>query len=253
MDNRFSIHIPPGWDVAGNTNGGYLMMEAARIMCALAERQKAVSVTGHYLRPVGHGPCELRCQVLKQGRRLTTVRADVYFQQKMALTVLGAFADNIEPDEAARIFTQGPPTLPPPPNCVVAWHPPTCASLYERITILADPAVPSMLTGQKAGKGTLEAWIGPPQGKDQASTFELMLLVDVFQPAAFDLGLPINWTPTIELTVHIRGAPAPGWLRARVATEFVSGGLLDESVVLWDSEDQLVAHSRQISVEPRKP
>jgi hypothetical protein len=31
--------------------------------------------------------------------------------------------------------------------------------------------------------------------------------------AAFNARLPVAWTPTVELTAHIRASPAPGWLR----------------------------------------
>ena len=74
---------------------------------------------------------------------------------------------------------------------------------------------------------------------------ELLLALDAMPPVAFDLGL-LGWTPTLELTAHIRARPAPGWLRVALSTDNLSGGFLEEDAVIWDSTDRLVAQSRQL-------
>ena len=45
----------------------------------------------------------------------------------------------------------------------------------------------------------------------------LPLLVDASPPAVF-AAMATGWVPTIELTVHVRAVPQPGWLRAAIAT-----------------------------------
>jgi hypothetical protein len=57
--------------------------------------------------------------------------------------------------------------------------------------------------------------------------------------------------PTIELTVHIRGVPAPGPLRCAFRSRFVGGGLVDEEGEIWDTTGTLVAQSRQLALTPR--
>ena len=69
-------------------------------------------------------------------------------------------------------------------------------------------------------------------------------------PVTFDLGM-YGWTPTLELTVHVRAVPAPGWLRVVHSTRNVAGGLLEEDAEVWDSADRLVAQSRQLARVPR--
>ena len=66
-----------------------------------------------------------------------------------------------------------------------------------------------------------------------------------------DARLPVAWTPTVELTAHIRTNPAPGWLRCRFATRFVTAGFLEEDGEVWDRTGRLVGQSRQLALVPR--
>ena len=69
-------------------------------------------------------------------------------------------------------------------------------------------------------------------------------------PVTFDLGRP-GWAPTLELTVHVRAVPAPGWLRVSHRTRNVAGGMFEEDCEVWDSAGRLVAQSRQLAMQPR--
>jgi hypothetical protein len=79
----------------------------------------------------------------------------------------------------------------------------------------------------------------------------LLLAVDAFPPTAFNARLPVAWTPTIELTAHVRARPAPGWLRCVFTTRFFTGGFLEEDGEVWDATGRLVAQSRQLALVPR--
>ena len=65
-------------------------------------------------------------------------------------------------------------------------------------------------------------------------------------PVTFDLGL-FGWVPTLELTVLLRGLPAPGWIRAVQRATLLQDGWLDEECLLWDSRGRLVAQARQLA------
>jgi hypothetical protein len=60
-----------------------------------------------------------------------------------------------------------------------------------------------------------------------------------------------GWAPTLELTVHVRAHPAPGWLRVRHQTRNLAGGMFEEDCEIWDSAGRLVCQSRQLALVPR--
>ena len=61
----------------------------------------------------------------------------------------------------------------------------------------------------------------------------------------------MGWAPTLELTVHVRARPAPGWLMLRHETRNVAGGMFEEDCEVWDAAGRLVAQSRQLARLPR--
>ncbi len=69
---------------------------------------------------------------------------------------------------------------------------------------------------------------------EPVDTVALLCALDAFPPTIFNADLPVAWTPTVELTAHVRARPAPGWLRCRFTTRFVTGGFLEEDGEIWD-------------------
>ena len=96
----------------------------------------------------------------------------------------------------------------------------------------------------------IRSWFRLPDG-EPVDPFGLVLGADSFPPASFHGELPIGWTPTLELTVHVRARPAGGWLAGRVTTRFVSDGFLEEDAEIWDGTGHLVAQGRQLALVPR--
>jgi acyl-CoA thioesterase len=62
----------------------------------------------------------------------------------------------------------------------------------------------------------------------------------------------IGWVPTIELTVHVRRRPAPGWILGRFRTDDLVDGRMIETGGLWDSTGAFVADCRQIGLVLQK-
>ena len=96
----------------------------------------------------------------------------------------------------------------------------------------------------------MSGWFRFP-GEEAGDWLGFSVAVDAFPPTVFRAGLPVAWTPTLELTAHIRARPEPGWLRCAFTTRFITGGFLEEDGEVWDASGRLVAQSRQLALVPR--
>ena len=123
-------------------------------------------------------------------------------------------------------------------------------AMMERLASRIYPGDEGFRTGAPTGDARIRGWFA---FADHApiDAIGLLLAADAFPPPVFNTDLPVAWVPTVELTVHIRGVPAPGPLRCQFRSRFVHDGRLDEDGEIWDSEGTLVAQSRQLALMPR--
>ena len=105
--------IHPGWDIAGNANGGYLLALAARGTGRRDRTAGAVMVTAHYLSPGRSGSVRIAAQVLKEGRRFATGTATMFSGDRPLLAVLGTLGD-LSQAEGPELVQGAPPELPRP-------------------------------------------------------------------------------------------------------------------------------------------
>lgn len=248
-DQVFTADIHDGWDVGGNANGGYLMALGARAMAA-ASRPHPVALSAHFLAPARPGPVRITPSVVKAGRRFTTLRATIASQQRPLVELLGSFGDLASIEGPVRIDAE-PPALPPPEECIrlqpsANGFPP---SMLSRVELRLHPEDAQFANGEPSGRPLFRGWLRLID--EPVDPFALLLAVDVFPPTIFNANLPIAWTPTLELTAHVRGIPQPGWLRCRFSTRFITGGMLEEDGEVWDESGRLVAQSRQLALTPR--
>ena len=143
------------------------------------------------------------------------------------------------------VFLDGtPPALPPPAECVgVPVGSFGLASIAERIEF-RSAELPGWFLGHPSGRPASEFWMRFADGRE-ADLLSLPLLVDSTAPSVLELGAG---STTIQLTVHLRAHPAPGWLACRATTRFVSGGYHEEDFEIWDSAGTMVAQSRQLGL-----
>lgn len=246
-DGRWTAEIKPGWDILGNANGGYLLAIAGKVLVELTGRPDPVTVTAHYLSPGRPGALEITGDIVREGRRFATARVTLTAGGKPVITVLGTFGDLSDaggPDHGDLV----PPHMPHPDACVslepTATFPPP---FMGKVDLRLDPTHAGWLAGQPGGQPHVQGWFRLKED-EPLDTNALLVAVDAFPPTAFTAGLPLGWTPTIELTAHVRRRPEPGWLRCSFTSKFVTGGFIEADGEIWDSSDRLVAQSRQLAL-----
>lgn len=258
----YDAELGSGWQIGAGVNGGMLlatMANALRSTLSDGGHVDPVSVTGYYLSASRPGPATVHTQVLRSGRSMSTGTASLVQADDSApggeverIRALATYGDLAAlPDDVRTTAT--PPDMPPPERCVSTDQAPPSfmeqAGLLERLDLRLDPACVGWALGKPSGRGMIQGWLRMADPREPDPLL-LLLAADALPPVTFDLGM-FGWTPTLELTVHLRGTPAPGWLRVTHSTRNVSGGFLEEDAEVWDSADRLVAQSRQLALAPR--
>jgi acyl-CoA thioesterase len=242
------------WRIGNGVNGGVIMCLATNALEQRLDLEGAhgdpLAFSGYFLTPSGPGPVEATTEVLRVGRTMSTGQVSVSQPGPDGALVerMRALASFGNLDASATVLqTAPPPDLPPPEECVSSTEAPeflSAASLLERIEIRLDPATAGWLEGRPSGRGEMRGWLRLRDGREPDPVM-LLFALDALPPVAFNLGI-LGWAPTLEFTGHVRGRPAPGWLRVSLSSQNITGGLMEEDAMVWDSEGRFVAQSRQL-------
>lgn len=251
-DGVYDAHLSADWTIGHAVNGGYLLALVGRALGDALPHPDPFTITAHYLTASRPGPATVRTSTVRTGRTLSTgtaslVQTDEEGREVERIRVLASYGDLTALPDDVRTSAE-PPSIPPYERCLGArdgMDPSAIPPMTHQVDLRMDPATVGWAVGAPSGRGEVRAWFGLADGRDP-DPFSLLLTVDALPPTAFDLGLS-GWVPTVELTAHVRRRPAPGPLRVSITTRNLAGGFLEEDAEVWDSEDRLVAQSRQLA------
>jgi acyl-CoA thioesterase len=252
-ERKYAADLRPGWVVGSGVNGGYLLAVLGHAVRRSARHPDPLTISAYYLSATRPGPASVATRLLREGASVSTAAADLAQDGEPRITVLATYGDlDGLPDDVAT--TAQEPDLPPREKC---WGldlaPPgfreTAPPLLGRFELRIDPATAGWATGRPGGRGVIQAWFRLNDDREP-DPLSLLLAVDAMPPVTFELGR-MGWAPTLELTVHVRARPAPGWLKLRHETRNMAGGMFEEDCEVWDSAGRLVAQSRQLARLPR--
>ena len=250
--DQWQIELSANWNINDNPNGGYLLAPLLRSMQSLSpDNPDPVSITTHYLRPGLAGKtADITASVVRAGRRTSTVSGALVQEGKERIVCTATFSSlpDSEQTPAADDRSLGvePPHLPPPDECNSRSDLGQGVELaiMSRVDVRVAPdfAIPG-----KSSQAQMAGWI---RYRDERpiDAVALPLLTDAFPPSVFSLYGAIGWVPTLELSVHVRKRPKPGWIKAAFHTRDLAGDLFIEDGMLWDEDDRLVAQSRQLQM-----
>ncbi|MCF3133432.1 thioesterase family protein [Streptomyces olivochromogenes] len=249
----YDIDLSAGWTIFGAVNGGYLLAVLGRALADALPHPDPFTISAHYLTASRPGPAVIRTETVRTGRTLSTGQASLLQRDEAGneverIRVLASYGDlGTLPDDVRT--TARPPAFPPLEHCIGPEDGPSpvddTSPIAERLMLKLDPSTLGWALGAPSGKGEMRSWFGLADGRD-ADPLAMLLAVDALPPTAFEIGIS-GWVPTVELTVHVRHRPAPGPLRVSITTRNLAGGFLEEDAEVWDSEDRLVAQSRQLA------
>lgn len=255
-DGRLLVTPSAAWNIGDNANGGYALSLVLRAASQVTDHADPLSVTTHFLRPVqpDGSPAEVELDVIRSGRTTSVVRGILRHAGKDRLQVIAAFGDlgagfdddcDGDPDAAPELAAD-PPPVPPPDACTdrARLEQGVALPILERVEVRIDPALAEPGSSDRA---EMIGWIRLADGSPP-DALALALFADAFPPSLYPRFGRIGWVPTVELTVHVRRRPAPGWVLARLECDDLTGGRMIETGSLWDSTGALVARSRQLGL-----
>jgi len=255
-EGQYAAELAPGWVVGGGVNGGYLLAVMGQALrAAVPTKPDPVAVSAHYVSASTPGPATVSVDVRREGGSVATAALELVQDGTTRIAALATCGD------LARFSGRAPdlrvtatePDLPPPDECVRSSDAPPelkeFVRLLDRIDLRLDPANAAWGMNEPGMTGVIGGWFRWPDGREP-DALSLLTVCDVLPPVTFDLGMP-GWAPTLELTVHVRAHPAPGWLKVRHETRNLAAGMFEEDCEIWDSAGRLVAQSRQLALVPR--
>ncbi|MFC0624847.1 thioesterase family protein [Kribbella deserti] len=250
-DGVYTATVTDRWNaVSGRPNGGHLLAIALRALSAELPQPDPLVVSAFFLRPGLIGPATIQTSVVRAGRRVATGEARLSQDGKEVIRLTASYLDFGQTAGRTAILGQAP-ELPAPEDCVNPIPPGGVpgVTVVDRFEF-RYAEVPGWFRGKPGHAPTSEFWVRFIDGHEPDGV-GLAALVDSAAPAVLDFGV-LN-SSTIELTVHLRARPAPGWLACRVSTRYVIDGLHEEDFEIWDSKGDLVAQSRQLGLLTEPP
>jgi len=269
---RFRAEVDPGWSTPIAANGGYLAailvraLEAEGLTRTGSGPRQLRSLTCHYLRPVTGGPLEVAVELVRAGRRISTVQVTASQNGKPTILALAALAVLDLP--AAGQWEPEPPRVAPAPareapliapdeyRASDGWlgRAPGMPPMFERVRVAPRiGGVPFSNRPLPAGEAPeTGGWIALPEARPIDAAF-IALCTDVWWPPAFQpLGRPAI-APTIDLTIHVRADIPPAGLSDQPVlgtyrSTAAHGGLMEEDAALFLSDGTLLAHARQLAI-----
>lgn len=245
----FEAKLDGQWSIDSKLHGGYLLAVLGRAASESAGEvhRHLTSITGTFLVPPDPGPAEANIEILHVGLDSTHMRGRLIQNGRLCIDALISVG-SMPPNEVWWT-SQKPIDLPSEDDCVLV--PPSVPGsglkvpLMEVVHQRLHPDTLGFAIGSPARQGEISGWQRLAEGRDW-DPLSLLVALDPIPPASYDLGIP-GWAPTVSLTAYIRARPAPGPVRVCLRANEVSGNRMDETVLVWDSQDRLVARATQLA------
>ena len=260
-DGRYSCFLDDSWNLRPLPQGGVVTAAALRAMKAELDVQSQQLRTMHtlFVGQVTHGDVEVEVEVLRRGRSMSHLRADIRNPGGAAghivTAVFGANRDGFEFTELRR------PDVPPPDECPSFRDPPPPGvPVFEPMPFWAQRVEGRAALGvapweivehRTAEQATWYRLDDPPWIDDgvRIDPLAIIVLADTMPGAIGQRLGPTGrpwFGPSVDLTVHLLGDCHSPWVLAHNTARWAGDGYASVDMAMWDG-DVLVAYATQLS------
>ncbi len=239
----FAGSIAEHWDIVGNANGGYIMATLARAALLDAGRKDVISISANFLSPAKPGAITVTTHEVRTGKRFATRRCDLRTGDRLLVTatvMTGDLADG----EGPRLVNAPMPDMAPPDTLPrVEPTEPFPPPFMGQIDLRLDP-------GHFMGSGhgpKVRGWFRLPEDEPM-DALAIVLAADALPPTVFNADLPVGWSPTIQMTTHVRALPSTKWILVDTYSTVIRDGMFEADAVLFDEHGEVIGQARQLQL-----
>ncbi|MBA2607607.1 MAG: thioesterase family protein [Actinobacteria bacterium] len=244
-DGHFEGAVTDRWMIGGGPNGGYIASILLRGLMAVSPQPDPLSMTTHYVGRPEQGPCQVSIAVSHSTRSHAFMDAALVQHgtvRARSIAVFGRRRDDQPYDVDLKTPAVTPPGVGVPVREVPLSESMPLMSFIERFTYRAPNSADPF-----AGNGAHAVVGGWTRLNDRdLDTVAVPLFTDCWPPPIFMRRGP-GLAPTIELTIHFRNNPEPGWVWCQFQSRVLAGGYVEEDGEIWSERGNVLAMSRQIS------
>lgn len=243
-EGEWTVGISDSWNIEGVPNGGFLMAICLSAASQQVSHPDPLTMTSHFLGPTIPGEAMVHNRVIKAGRSLSVTAIDLIQKGRVSVTSLITWGDLAGFRGPSGPFLS-PPDLPDDSEMESNVDMAVESTFIGRFEYLMPPETARGAFGHPTGKASATGRMRFADGR-APDLWSMPCIADGFPPAIFQLGY-YGWAPTLELTIHFRARPSPGWLTVDLRARHLQDGTFEEDCNVWDSAGNLVAMSRQLA------
>lgn len=240
-DGVWTAAITDRWMIGAGPNGGYIAGVLMRGLALVSPQPHPLTASFHYPSRPEVGPAEVLVKVQHAARSHAFVSAELRQGEDLRATATAVFGTRRD-DQPVDVTLVNP--APAPPEACPAYERgpiPGPASFLERF----DRRTPeNPLAQSPGGPARLGGWTRLVDR--DLDDLAVPLFADCWPPAMF-VRYGSGMAPTLELTVHFRGTPRPGWHWCEFRSHVLAGGYVEEDGEIWAEDGTVIAQSRQLS------
>jgi acyl-CoA thioesterase len=264
---RYTADLDERWNLRPLPQGGIVTAAAVRAMEAeLAhDEQRPRTLHTTFAAQVAHGPLEIDVEVLRAGRSMSQVRAEVRnpgaVRGHLTTCIFGApragfdFTD-LRPPSDIPVPDDCPSFRDPPPEGVEQFSPmPFWDELVEGRPILGHAPWEDYLP-DRAERAMWYRFDDPPMLDDgRLDPLALIVVADTMPGAVGEKLGPQDrmwFAPSVDLTVHLLADCHSSWILGHNRARYAGDGYASADMALWDcgddgrAEPSLVAYATQL-------
>lgn len=256
---RYRTDLSTAWDAPVHPSGGLVTALALRAMQEeLGDSHQSLRLfSTMFVSTVASGPVEIAVERLRDGKRMSQLRADVRNPGRpdpghLVSAAFGESRKGIEFSYSAAPEV-GPPESYPLPADPPAGMPVFRARFFENIETRRVRMFHSFERGWEGGRAEAIRWVryrNPPRLPDgRIDPLSLIGLADTMPSAVGQYlgpGSPFFHAPSVDLNMHFFADTEHDWVLIRSLAHWAGDGYASAQVMLWDAGRRLLAFATQV-------